>query len=124
VYNPCKLVTTDEAGAAFAGETFTNEKGIGQAIAHCYYRSGPTELDIEANLAQGETSTRVFKDTHPTATPVAGLGDEAYVDKVAGDIMVRRGTRWFEISITRHEGGLPNADVTLRGLARLALARV
>jgi hypothetical protein len=117
-------VTTDEADAAFTGETFTNEKGIGQAIAHCYYRSGPTELDIEANLTQGAKSTRVFKDTHPTASPVAGLGDEAYVDKVAGDIMVRRGTSWFEISITRHEGGMPNADVTLKTLARTALAKV
>jgi hypothetical protein len=101
--DPCRLVTNDEVAAAFhtpvvtaekSGNVCTYDLGGTHAVAVDVTWEGGT---LAMKLAHGAMKNMVAG--METFTPVAGVGDETYVEPMGSGVMLRKGDVMVNIDL-------------------------
>ncbi|MTD12730.1 DUF3558 domain-containing protein [Nakamurella sp. YIM 132087] len=123
----CSLLTQEEANT-LAGRTLLDMEPAGVefgAATMCQFAGNPEDpgiAQVTVFVGDGvEKSLQIDRDTlKHTFTQPAGIGDEAWQED--GNIFVRKGTVWVQISLVLLTDDAENV-VPLQEAAKLALSR-
>jgi hypothetical protein len=121
---PCSLLRRGEVAHLTESRVHAvrNVPSIDHSTRLCAYRSDGRFGWITAYVTASPPArlTRLFRHPDENTTPIAHLGDAAYA--YAGvDVAVRVGETYFRLSTQKYQ---PDGIGVLRGLARVALARL
>lgn len=122
--DPCALITRDEADA-LAGVKVLDPQPAGNPPSRCVWPTPVTGAvgQVEIDVGDGARKTYDIDATvlHHDFTPVADLGDEAYIEDKA--IFFRKGDTWVAIHVIRLDAPARLPD-KLEELARSVAGRI
>lgn len=122
--DPCALITRDEADA-LAGVKVLDPQPAGNPPSRCVWPTPVTGAVGQVEIEVGDGARKAYDIDatvlHHDFTPVARLGDEAYMEDKA--IFFRAGDTWVEINVVRLDAPSRLPDMLVQ-LARTVAGRL